>query len=60
MPSIVKRSPPKQEKLFFMDDFCKKQKIFTNKDEQLLHKINCSKKLYNVFEKSLNNAFKHC
>ena len=58
--SVNQPSIKRKENLFFMDDFCKKQKIFTNKDEQFKHKINCSRKLYHVFEKTLNTAFKHC
>jgi len=46
-------------KLQFMDDFCKQTNIFTNKDDALKHKIDHSRKIHQVYERSLENATKN-
>ena len=42
-----------------MDEFCKGANIFTNKEAQLKHQIDHSRKLHKVYEKSLGNATKN-
>ena len=42
----------------FMDDFCKQANIFTNKDDALKYKVEHSKNLHRIYEKSLENATK--
>lgn len=41
-----------------MDDFCKQANIFTNKDDALKYKVEHSKNLHKIYEKSLENATK--
>ena len=48
-----------QVKLQFMDDFCKMANIFTNEGASLEHRIDHSRKLHKVYEKSLENATKN-
>lgn len=42
-----------------MDDFCKQAKIFTNKADASQHRIDHSRKLHKIYEKSLENATKN-
>ena len=42
-----------------MDDYCKQAKIFTNKSDAAQHRIDHSRKLHRIYEKSLENATKN-
>ena len=42
-----------------MEDFCKKQQIFLNSDDQSKHQLIHHKNLYKVYQRTMENAFKN-
>jgi hypothetical protein len=42
-----------------MDDYCKKEQVFLNKDEELQHNLKKNAALFELFKKTMTSAFRN-
>ncbi len=42
-----------------MDDYCKKEQVFLNKDEELRHNLKKNTALFDLFKKTMTSAFRN-